>query len=146
MIEFRTFEPQDDAACRAIAAEAAMTSYGRAMPELRHVFSPQTPLDAAEWRWVALVDGVVAAFIEMNGHHVENLFVAAHHQGKGLGRALLEQAEARTQGTITLTVFQANPRARSLYERQGYVVQESRTIRFHGVEQGTWFMSKTLAD
>lgn len=143
-IGFRPFEDGDDPVCRAIAARAAMTSYGRAMPELAAVFRPETPLERVEWRMLAEVGGQIAGFVEMNGHHVENLFVDVPWQGQGLGQRLLSLAEARTKDRITLTVFQDNPRARSLYERLGYALVETREIVFHGHRKGTWFMAKTL--
>jgi ribosomal protein S18 acetylase RimI-like enzyme len=56
--------------------------------------------------------------------HVEVLAILPEAQGKGLGRALMERAEAwsRTRGyrAMTLNVFDRNQRARALYERLGY--------------------------
>ena len=56
--------------------------------------------------------------------HIANLVVAAHGEGRGIGAALLEQAEkwARDRGYswVTLTVFAQNERARAVYERAGY--------------------------
>jgi GNAT superfamily N-acetyltransferase len=56
--------------------------------------------------------------------HIEVLTVAESAEGKGVGRALLQGAEAwaRTRGHahITLNVFAVNDRARALYERNGY--------------------------
>lgn len=58
------------------------------------------------------------------GAHLEVLVVAAGAEGQGLGAALLAAAEqlARDEGarSVTLNVFAANTRARSVYERCGY--------------------------
>ena len=57
--------------------------------------------------------------------HVEVLAVAPQAQGRGVARALMAAAEswARARGDrfITLNVFDANARARSLYARLGYL-------------------------
>ncbi len=77
------------------------------------------------------VDGVV--FVATNTDyftgerhgHVEVLAVAPHAQGRGVARALMSAAEswarARGDAFITLNVFDANARARSLYARLGYL-------------------------
>jgi GNAT superfamily N-acetyltransferase len=63
--------------------------------------------------------------------HVSVLAVAAEAEGKGVGRLLLEAAEqwAREQGLgmLTLNVFAGNSRARSVYQRLGYVEE---TVRY----------------
>ncbi len=57
---------------------------------------------------------------------VDELYVAAAHQGKGLGTRLLEAAEesAKVAGirALHLEVDHANPDAARLYERVGYKV------------------------
>ncbi|WP_292051359.1 GNAT family N-acetyltransferase [Brevundimonas sp. UBA5866] len=113
------------------------------MPELRAVFDARHPLDDVGLRLVATFDDCPVAFIELNGNHIENLFVRAAWQGKGVGTALLEEAEQMRAGDMTLSVFHANPRARSLYERHGYRVVEDREINYHGSRQSVWFMRKT---
>jgi GNAT superfamily N-acetyltransferase len=56
--------------------------------------------------------------------HVSVLATTAEAEGSGVGRALLEHAEAwaarRGHGLITLNVFAANTRARRFYERAGW--------------------------
>jgi ribosomal protein S18 acetylase RimI-like enzyme len=56
--------------------------------------------------------------------YIHELHVCADLQGKGVGRALLNAAEAdlRSMGLDSsyLTVHVANARARALYERLGY--------------------------
>ncbi|MFO0746730.1 MAG: GNAT family N-acetyltransferase [Myxococcota bacterium] len=54
------------------------------------------------------------------------LFVAEPYRGTGLGRALLEAAEAQAKdhgvNALHLIVRQENARARGLYERRGFIV------------------------
>jgi len=56
--------------------------------------------------------------------HISDLVVAPAAEGRGVGRALMAAAEAwaRERGyrLLTLNVFDANQRARALYERLGY--------------------------
>lgn len=56
--------------------------------------------------------------------HISDLAVAPPYEGQGVGRALLEHAEAwarehRCQ-LVTLAVFPGNERARAIYETAGY--------------------------
>jgi len=56
--------------------------------------------------------------------HLETLAVAQSAEGNGVGSALMQEAEkmAHKRGatSISLHVFSANSRARSLYERHGF--------------------------
>ncbi|HEY3519483.1 MAG TPA: GNAT family N-acetyltransferase [Rhodanobacteraceae bacterium] len=56
--------------------------------------------------------------------HVSDLAVAQGREGRGIGRALLEHAQAWAKkqrcALITLAVFPGNERARELYERAGF--------------------------
>jgi GNAT superfamily N-acetyltransferase len=63
--------------------------------------------------------------------HVEVLAVETASQGQGVGRLLMDAAEAwaRSRGyrRITLNVFAQNERARQIYERLGY---EPETVHY----------------
>lgn len=59
--------------------------------------------------------------------------VAPQWQGRGIGSAVIRdvQAQARKAGLpVTLHVLKANPKARRLYERLGFVVVEEREERY----------------
>jgi len=86
------------------------------------------------WHPVALVagDGEVVAFAEWafddsdSTYALGGIVVDAAHQGRGLGRAVLDAlvAHVRAQprsGTVVLTVHDDNERARRLYARYGFV-------------------------
>lgn len=63
---------------------------------------------------------------------VDGICVAHQHRGKGIGtqllRALYDEAAARGYHSIRLDVVDANWRARTLYERQGFVATRTETI------------------
>ena len=65
--------------------------------------------------------------------HVADLVVAHEGAGRGVGTALMEQAEqwARAQGfaMLTLNVFTANRRARDLYARLGFAEEWIRCLK-----------------
>ncbi|MEV0221820.1 GNAT family N-acetyltransferase [Streptomyces sp. NPDC050704] len=78
---------------------------------------------------VIMVDGELAGCVTLRpadgGQLLEHFYLAPHHQGRGLGsavlRTLLESADAHGT-TIRLNVLQGSA-ARRLYERHGFVVE-----------------------
>jgi GNAT superfamily N-acetyltransferase len=70
-------------------------------------------------------------FTQERHGHVGILIVSEAGEGHGVGRALLQAAEAwgaeRGYRFLTLNVFGGNARARLLYERAGYAVD---TVRY----------------
>ena len=77
-----------------------------------------------------------ATRLESNRHvaDIRGLAVAPDHQGRGLGRALVEAAldAARERGArkVTLRVLGPNTAARALYESCGFVVEGVRRHEF----------------
>ncbi|HEY1250107.1 MAG TPA: GNAT family N-acetyltransferase [Thermoanaerobaculia bacterium] len=65
--------------------------------------------------------------------HVSDLVVAEGAEGRGAGSALLAAAEdwsrARGHRLLTLNVFDANHRARRLYDRVGYLPDTIRMVK-----------------
>ena len=142
-VQIRPFAEADRPACQAIAASAALTAYGAHMPP--ESFGPHEPLEPADQRAVAVVDGEIVGFIELVGAHVSNVFVGPAAQGKGVGALMMAWAEAQTDGPLTLSVFTVNPNARRFYERLGFVVEGIKTIAFAGGEHEVWRMRKDRA-
>jgi GNAT superfamily N-acetyltransferase len=102
--------------------------------------------------WVATAGGdepvgyILVDVIE-GAAHIEQVSVAPEHQGRGVGRALVEQvaAWATTRGVtaVTLTTFGHLPWNRPLFEHMGFrVLQEDeigvglRTVRQVEAEHG----------
>lgn len=61
-----------------------------------------------------------AGFLARLGGEVEAVYLAPLARGRGLGRALLDEAKA-AEPSLTLWTFQANLAARRFYEREGFV-------------------------
>lgn len=65
--------------------------------------------------------------------HISDLAVAPHHEGKGVGGALLAHAEQWARDhhchMVTLAVFPGNQRARELYEANGYATDLLRLAK-----------------
>ena len=84
--------------------------------------------------------GRVTGFLGLWGEHIEGIFVSPGHQGRGIGKALLQAAKERCR-SLTLNVYQNNPRAAAFYRREGFVVAERGTDPETG--QPEWMMSWT---
>jgi GNAT superfamily N-acetyltransferase len=73
---------------------------------------------------VAELEEGVVGFIAIHNDWVEHLYIAPAHQGLGIGDALLTKAkELRPEG-LMLWTFERNHRARTFYEKRGFVAIE----------------------
>lgn len=74
--------------------------------------------------------GLVVLGVDDEGFHIDNVAVHPSHQGSGVGKALLQQAEtaARHAGfdTIYLYTHESMTENRALYTRIGYVEYDRR--------------------
>lgn len=137
----RRFAEADRAACQALAARAALSSYGRHLEGARELFTPDTPLEQVDWRLVALADGRIVGFVDVLGRHLANVFVDPDLQGRGIGTALLGHVASRLGPPLTLSCFTVNPGARRLYERLGFAVTGEDVIPFNGRDARIWRMT-----
>lgn len=123
--ELRRFHGHDEAlACAAIMATSEpWITLGR-----DHAASLTVVLNPDREVWVAVHDGVVAAFVvlAMRGGfpgYIQSIGVDASWRGRGVGRQLLERVEQRVfeeTPNVFLCVSSFNPRARRFYEAGGY--------------------------
>ena len=72
-------------------------------------------------------DGIVKAFVRVNGDEIEKLFVEPCFHCMGIGSALLQFA-IEERGGRHLLVLEKNPRAIRLYERNGFVCTDERRM------------------
>ena len=88
--------------------------------------------------WVYALSDEVIGFLSLIEHEVGAIFVHPDHQGKGIGKALMDHACTR-RATLELDVFKANAIGRRFYDRYGFtpvnehIHQETgnRLIRMH---------------
>ncbi|MEH6648630.1 MAG: GNAT family N-acetyltransferase [Motiliproteus sp.] len=69
--------------------------------------------------WVAEVNGVVVGFVALLGNNVGALFVEPPFHRKGVGKALMDKAQA-IHGDLEVEVFKANSLGRAFYSRYGF--------------------------
>ncbi len=116
----RLADPAETAPLAALvgAAEARAPWHPGALPpeERRALLHPL--IDAGRIRVVAGPSGP-AGFLARRGAEVLALYVAPDHAGRGLGRALLAEAQRRA-ARLTLWVAEANAPARAFYAAQGF--------------------------
>jgi len=91
---------------------------GGGYPEMREVYGNWGAL----WRGTLL--GLLEREVDNDRFLMDGLFVAQDARGRGVGTALLQAVtrEARLRGydDVRLDVIDSNPRARALYEREGF--------------------------
>lgn len=81
---------------------------------------------------VSVGGGDVIGVMCLKGSHVDQLFVDPLWQGKGIGRALLERAQAAFPGGYTLDVFDKNVAALDFYKHLGFKVMNSFDSKLEG--------------
>jgi putative acetyltransferase len=73
---------------------------------------------------VGAFDGeTLVAVMATRAGWIDHLYVEPSRHGEGIGSALVRLAQ-REQAELRLYTFQSNLRARALYERHGFVVEE----------------------
>ena len=73
----------------------------------------------------------MTAFLGLDGGRIEMLFVSPDERGKGIGKALIQQAVER-YGAWEVTVNEQNPQAVGFYERMGFTVYKRSDLDEQG--------------
>jgi len=81
---------------------------------------------------VAIHRDVQAGFISLMDDFIGGLFVSPHHQGSGIGRALIDRA-IESRARLHLEVYTANARACAFYRSLGFVETGRRPIDDQGL-------------
>jgi ribosomal protein S18 acetylase RimI-like enzyme len=116
----RRANPQERDAVRAVVQAVVDEIYGGlwAVPPL--------PVDEANWElaWVAIVNGEIVGMVLTQEQWIDDLWVLRDNRGCGIGRQLLETAEAeiseRGHREFRLRVLKVNTRAVEFYHRHGW--------------------------
>tara|TARA_R110002096_G_scaffold425890_1_gene634974 strand:+ start:285 stop:734 length:450 start_codon:yes stop_codon:yes gene_type:complete len=69
--------------------------------------------------WVAEIKGEVKGFLSLMGDEVGAIFLQPECHGKGIGKALMDKAQA-LHGNLEVEVFKANSIGRNFYARYGF--------------------------
>lgn len=121
----------EEPACRAAYHATLCELWERSVRSTHHWFDnadidalkPTLPahIDAFSHLLIARVNEKTVGFIGVCGDFVNMLFVDADEQGKGIGSALLNEAEKRF-GITSTSVLNDNAAALAFYEKRGYVM------------------------
>jgi putative acetyltransferase len=81
--------------------------------------------------WVAVADEKVVGFIALIGNEVGGLFVDPSFHGCGLGKALMDKAQA-LHGDLVVEVFKENTIGWRFYDRYGFKFQSEKVFEQTG--------------
>ncbi|WP_339746835.1 GNAT family N-acetyltransferase [uncultured Maricaulis sp.] len=97
--------------------------------------------------FVAELDGAVIGFMSVKADgYIDLAFVDPDHIGHGVAQLLYDRLETHAREQAMERLYSdASARARILFERQGWVVEEEQTRLLRGVELHNYRMSKQLA-
>jgi GNAT superfamily N-acetyltransferase len=74
--------------------------------------------------WVAEAEGGLAGYARSDREWLDDLYVEPHHQGTGVGSALLDLVKAQRPAGFCLWVFESNEPARAFYRARDLVELE----------------------
>ncbi len=75
--------------------------------------------------WVIDIDNIVAGFIALIGNEVGAIFLQPEHQGKKLGKLMMDKAQ-ELQGDIEVEVFKKNTIGRNFYAQYGFKLMKEK--------------------
>lgn len=94
---------------------------GRTLAEFQRLYAREVMRSGPVWG--VFEYGHLVGHVALLPGWIDHLYVDPAHQGRGIGSLLVQTAQSE-QAELRLHTFQANIRARSLYERHGFVVEE----------------------
>lgn len=126
MLICRLLRPDDSAAAADIhrIAGALIPGYDTSLhtqAEYYVFYAERVMVDGPVWG--AFEDGMLRGHVALLPGWIDHLYVDPPYHGKGIGGALVNIAQ-REQEELRLHTFQANTRARQLYERHGFILED----------------------
>jgi len=76
--------------------------------------------------WVVEIDNQVVGFIALIGNEVGAIFLQPEHQGKGMGKLMMDKAQA-LHGDLEVQVFVKNSIGLDFYLKYGFQLLEEKT-------------------
>lgn len=143
----RPFQPADLGPLHALVARTIETSYAgvycrSAIDHFHgHHSAEQIRKDAADgFTLVAEHAGLLVGTGTVAGEHIGRMYVAPEHQGRGLGRRILDALEQRARDDGRESVYLgASIPARTFYERLGYGLVREDAHEFADGGRLVWF-------
>jgi len=136
LMQVRPYEPRDLAAAAAAVNAGARRAYAYfSWNQDAHVTRKWIAGNPKQWSsmWVAEITGHVAGFMALKENFLDQLFIAPHWQGHGLGHALMAKAKSIYPHGLELHCAQGNRPACRFYERHGFIALEHRLYRPVGI-------------
>ena len=94
---------------------------------------------------VAIHDGVIVGFGDMDGGYLDRLYVHRDHQRQGIATAIVSELEAQaTASGISVFTTHASITAKPFFEKRGYVSVSERKVIRSGMELTNYAMEKRL--
>jgi GNAT superfamily N-acetyltransferase len=94
--------------------------------------------------WLACAgDGTLLGLMVLEDARVGQLYLDPAWTGRGLGTYFLEMARQQRPDGLQLRTFVSNVRARRFYERNGFIIQESRSAPTRAAMRSTHPISAT---
>ena len=126
MIELRRLRTDEsdlaaDLHRRAGALVPGYDTFARPLSEFQKLYSEDLMEDGPVWG--AFNGQRLLGHLALLPGWIDHLYVDPEHQGFGIGSRLVQLAQSE-QAELRLYTFQSNARARALYERHGFVVEE----------------------
>ncbi len=126
MLTYRRLLPSegDAAACIHREAGALIPGYDTSLhtpEEYLRFYADRVMINGPVWG--AFEGDTLLGHVALLDGWIDHLYVTPTRHGQGIGSALVAIAQ-REQDELRLYTFQANARARRLYERHGFVVEE----------------------
>jgi putative acetyltransferase len=156
VVTLRPYRPDDAPALLALFRDTIRRVNSRDYSPAQVAAWASDDIDTARWfgrfegRFVPVAEegGRPVGFAELEADgHIDRVYVSADHQGRGIGRKLLDAvtAEARRVGLARLFT-EVSITARPFFEAQGFLVLAPQVVTVRGVEFINYRMERVIAE